>query len=100
VVFFGGGDVFGDAAAEEVGMGFGGHGGEGVVGGGLVSCGGRGQKGFGVGGEVLGAVGGIEAFREDDEVCAILRGFEDFGAGAREVDGFVGACWGAGLAGM
>ena len=41
---------------------------------------------------MLGAVGGVEAFRQDDEVRAIFGGFEDFRAGAREVDGFVGAC--------
>ena len=38
MVLISGGDVFGDAAAEEVGVGFGGHGREGVVGGGLVWC--------------------------------------------------------------
>lgn len=35
MVFLRGGDVFGDGAAEEVGFGFEGEGGEGVVGGGL-----------------------------------------------------------------
>lgn len=40
-----------------------------------------GQEGLGVGGEVLAAVGGIEAFWKDDEVCACSRGFEDSVAG-------------------
>lgn len=32
-------------------------------------------KGLGVFGEELGAVGGVEAFREDNQVCASLCGF-------------------------
>ena len=65
VVFLSRGDVFGDAAAEEVGFCFEGEGGEGVVGGGLGGGGGGGEEGFGVFGEVLRAVGGVEAFGED-----------------------------------
>ena len=51
------------------------------------------QESLGVGGEVLAAVGGVEAFGEDDEGGAGFGGFEDFGSGAGEIDGFVGA-WG------
>ena len=91
MVFLRFGGEFGDAAAEEVGLGFGGHGAEGMVGRRLVFCWGGGEKGFGVGGEVLGAVGGVEAFGKDDEVSAGAGGFEDFGAGAGEIGGFVGA---------
>ncbi len=43
---------------------------------------------------MLAAVGGVEAFGEDDEGGAGAGGFEDAGAGAGEVVGFVGACWG------
>lgn len=53
------------------------------------------EEGFGVVGEVLAAVGGVEAFGEDDEGGAGAGGFEDAGAGAGEVVGFVGA-WGWG----
>lgn len=93
VVLFCGGYVFGDAAAEEVGFGFGGEGGEGVVGGGLIFGGRVREQGFGVFGEVLAAVGGVEAFWEDDEVGAGAGGFEDAVAGSGEVVGFVRA-WG------
>lgn len=41
-------------------------------------------------GEVLGAVGGVEAFGKDDQVGACARGFKDTGAGAGEVACFVG----------
>lgn len=78
MVFFRRGDIFGDAAAEEVGACFGGHGGKGVVGGRLLLGGGTREKGLGVGGKVLRAVGGVEAFGQDDEVGAMLRCFEDF----------------------
>ncbi len=41
-------------------------------------------------GEVLAAIGGIEAFGKNDEVRAGFGCFEDAGASAREVVGFVG----------
>ena len=94
MVFFGGGDVFGDTAAEEVGFGFGGEGGEGVVCRGLVFGGRRWEESFSIFREVLGAVWGIEAFGEDDEICAVFGRFEDLGACAGEVSGFIGAWWG------
>ena len=62
-----------------------------MEGGGLVFGWRRGKEGLGVGGEVLAAVGGVEAFGEDDEVGTCFGGFEDAGAGAGEVGGFVGA---------
>lgn len=83
--------MFGNAAAEEVSFCFDREGGEGMVGRGL---GGRWrgrEEGFGVCGEVLAAVGGIEAFGEDNEVGPGAGGFQDAGAGAGEVVGFVGA---------
>jgi hypothetical protein len=55
-----------------------------------------GEEGFGVGGEVLAAVGRVEAFREDDEGGAGAGGFEDAGARSGEVGGFVSACGGEG----
>ena len=93
VVFLGGGDIFGDTTAEEVGFGFLGERGEGVEGGGLVLCWGGREEGLGVGGEVLASVRGVEAFGQDNEGGAGFGGFEDFGSGAGEVDGFIGA-WG------
>ncbi len=54
--------------------------------------GGRGgEEGFGVFGKVLAAVGRVKAFGEDDERSADAGGFEDFGACAGEIDGFVGS---------
>ena len=50
----------------------------------------RWEERFCVLGEVFCAVGGIEAFGEDDDFGASARGFEDFGAGMGEVVGFVG----------
>ena len=44
----------------------------------------------------MAAVGGVEAFGENDERCSGFGGFEDAGAGAGEVGGFVGT-WGGGL---
>ena len=64
-----------------------------MEGGGLVFGGRRGKERLSVGGEVLAAVGGVEAFGEDDEVGACFGGFEDASAGARKVGSFVGA-WG------
>ena len=51
---------------------------------------------LGVGGEVLAAVGGVEAFGENDQRGSGLGRFEDSGAGAGEVGGFVGA-WEGGV---
>ena len=85
--------VLRDAAAEDVGARFGREGGERVEGRGLRLRGGGREERLGVGGEELAAVGRVEAFREDDQGGAGAGGFEDFGAGAGEVGGFVGA-WG------
>lgn len=85
-----------DAAAEEVGFCLRGEGGERVEGGGLGGGGRAGEEGFGVGGEVLAAVGRVEAFGEDDERGAGAGGFENAGARSGEVGGFVGACGGVG----
>jgi len=68
-----------------------------VEGGGLGRGGRAGEEGFGVGGEVLAAVGRVEAFGEDDEGGAGAGGFEDAGARSGEVGGFVGACGGRGV---
>jgi len=46
-----------------------------VEGGRLLFCGWGGEQGFGVGGEVVAAVGGVEAFGEDDDLSA---GFGSF----------------------
>ena len=80
-----------DTASYEVCFGLCGDGGEGVEGGGLVFGGRRREKGLCVFGEVLGAVGRVEAFREDDQAGACFGGLEDFGAGVGEVGSFVGA---------
>lgn len=50
---------------------------------------------LGVRGEVLAAVGGIEAFGEDDEGGTSFGGFKDTESGTGEVGGLVGA-WGKG----
>lgn len=52
-----------------------------------------GLEGLGVRGKVLAAVGGIEAFRENDEGGTGFGGFKDTGSGTGEVSGLVGA-WG------
>ena len=44
----------------------------------------------------MAAVGGVEAFGENDERGSGFGGFEHAGAGAGEVGGFVGT-WGGGL---
>lgn len=49
------------------------------------------MESLGVRGEVLAAVGGVEAFWKDDQRGSSFGGFEDAGAGAGEVGGFVGA---------
>lgn len=41
---------------------------------------------------MLGAVGGVEALWEDDELCAVLGGFQNFGTGIVEVYPLVVAC--------
>jgi hypothetical protein len=46
-----------------------------VEGGGLLFGGGRWEQGFGVGGEVVAAVGRVEAFGEDDDLSAGLGCF-------------------------
>ena len=66
-----------------------------MVGGGLGWRRRGGEEGFGIIREVLRAVGGVEAFWEDDKGGACFGGLEDFGASVVEVGGFVGACkWG------
>jgi len=62
-----------------------------VVGWRLLFGGRGGEEGFGVFGKVLAAVGRVKAFGEDDERSADAGGFEDFGACAGEIDGFVGS---------
>ena len=94
MVFLGLGYVFRDAAAEEVGFGLESEAGESVEGGRLLFCWGRGEERFGVGGEVLAAIGRIEAFRKDDEGGPGLGGFEDARTSPGKVGGFVGACSG------
>ena len=75
VVFLCLGVEFGDGAADQICICFCGHGREGVEGGRLLFCGWGGEQGFGVGGEVVAAVGGVEAFGEDDDLSA---GFGSF----------------------
>lgn len=58
---------------------------------GLLRCGWGGEECLGVGGEVLRAVGGVEAFGEDNDFCAFGGRGEDLGAGVGEVDSFVSA---------
>ena len=87
--------VLGYAAAEQVAVALDGERGEGVEGRRLRFGGRRGLEGLGVRGEVLAAVGGVEAFGEDDQGGSGFGGFEDARAGAGEVCGFVGA-WGGG----
>lgn len=91
VVFFAFCFELGDAAADEIGFCFCGELGEGVEGFGLLGGGRGGEKGFGVFGEVLGPVGGVETFRQDDDFGAGGGGFEDFRARGGEVGGFGGA---------
>lgn len=86
-------DVFGDAAAEQVAFTLGRELGEGVEARGLLFGGRGGLEGLGIGGKVLAAVGGVEAFGEDDQGGSGFGSFEDAGAGTGEVGGFVGA-WG------
>ena len=93
MVFLGRLDILGDAAAEQVALALGGELGEGVVARRLLAGRRRGLERLGVRGEVLAAVGGIEAFGEDDQGGSGFGGFEDTGAGAGEVGGLVGALW-------
>ena len=77
VVSLGGLDVFGYAAAEQVAFALDGQLGEGVEARGLLFGRRGGLEGLGVGGEVLAAVGGVEAFGEDDQGGSGFGGFED-----------------------
>lgn len=86
-------DILGYATAEQVAPALDGELGEGVEARRLLLGGRGGLESLGVGGEVLAAVGGVEAFRQHDERGSGFGGFEDAGAGAGEVGGFVGA-WG------
>ena len=94
MVLLGLGYVFRDAAAEEIGLGLESEAGESVKGGRLVFRWGRGEECFGVGGEVLAAIGRIEAFWEDDEGSSGLGGFEDARTSPGKVGGLVSACSG------
>lgn len=58
---------------------------------GLLFGGRGGLESLRVRGEVLAAVGGVEAFWKDDQRGSSFGGFEDAGAGAGKVGGFVGA---------
>lgn len=64
-----------------------------MVAGGLLFGRRGGLQSLGVGGEVLAAVGGVEAFGENDERGSGFGSFEDAGTSAGEVGGFVGT-WG------
>ena len=94
VIFLAFGHELGNAAAENIGVCFGGEGRERVKGGRLRLGWRRREQDFCVGGEVLATVGGVEAFGEDDQRRAGAGGFDYFGASAGEVDGFVGALGG------
>ena len=65
-----------------------------MEGGGLVRCGRGGEQRLGVAGEVLRAVGRVEALGEDDDFGSLGGCSEDLCACVGEVDGFVGACGG------
>lgn len=62
-----------------------------MEGGGLLSGGGRWQERLRVAGEVLRAVGRVEAFGEDDDFGAFGGRGKDLCARVGEVDSFVGA---------
>ena len=94
MVLLGLGYVFRDAAAKEVGLGLEGQAGESVKGGRLVFRRGRGEERFGVGGEVLAAIGRVEAFWEDDEGSPGFGSFEDARTSPGKVGGLVSACSG------
>lgn len=47
---------------------------------------------FGVFGEILCAVGRVEALWENDQSCTSLGSFKDLASGMGEVDGFVRTC--------
>ena len=94
MILLGLGYVFGDTATEEVGLGLESEAGESVEGGRLIFRWGGGEERFGVRGEVLAAIGRIEAFWKDDEGGASLGGFEDTRTSPGKVGGFVGACSG------
>ena len=85
------GRVFRDAAAEEVGLCFGGERRECVKGGGLLLRWWGWEQCLGVGGKVLAPVGGVEAFWEHDQGGSGFGGFEDSGTSAGDVCSFVGA---------
>ena len=84
-------DVFRYAAAEQVAFALDGELGQRVEGRRLFLGRWRWLQRLGVRGEVLAAVGGVEAFGEDDQGCTGFGGFEDARAGAGEFGGFVGA---------
>jgi hypothetical protein len=92
VIFLGGGFQFWDTAADQVGIGLGGDRGERVEGGGLFLRGRGGEQSLGVFGEVCGAVGGVEALRQDDQACACFGGLKNLAAGMGEVGGLIDAC--------
>ena len=91
VVFLGRLDIFRYAAPEQVALTLDGQFGEGVEARGLLLGRRGGLKRLGVGGEILAAVGGVEAFGEDDQRGAGFGGFEDAGACSGEVDAFITA---------
>ena len=94
MVLLGLGFVFRDTAAEEVGLGLESEAGESVEGGRLVFRQGGREESFGVGGEVLAAIGRVEALWEHDEGGPGLGSFEDASTSPGNVGGFVGACSG------
>lgn len=77
--------VLGDAAADQICLGLFCELGQGVEGGCLLFGRRRWQERFGVFREVLRSIGTVEALGKHDEVGALGRGLEHFGASAREV---------------
>ena len=79
------------APADEIGVRGGGHGREGMEGGGLGGRRWRGKKGLGVFGKVLASVGTVETFWEDDYMGPLRGGFVDLVLGVEEIGGLVRA---------
>ncbi|KAK8930269.1 hypothetical protein VCV18_002940 [Metarhizium anisopliae] len=81
VVFFGVGAEFGNRPPDEVDLVVGGHGGQGVVGRGLLGGWRRREQGLCVVGEVLAPVGRVEALWENDNVGSSRGGVGDLRGG-------------------
>lgn len=85
---------FGDRTTDQVGVCLLSHSGESMEGWGLLGCGRGGEQRLRVTGEMLRAVGRVEALGEDDDFGSLGGSGEDLCARVGEVDGFVGACGG------